>query len=269
VAETRTPRSAVVALPGRRPAALAPLARLLPSGRSLLLGFGLVALAVGAYVGARQTSVFAVQAVEVSGTRPLVARRVNEALAPLRGKSLLAVDAATIDRRLEALPDVKLVSYDRAFPHTARIVVWAERPVAVLRRGSDAWLVSERGRILQRLGDHPSSRLPRIWVAGSPVPGDGDLLSDEEALQPALTLGRVLAIDRRFFGEVSQARELDGNLVLVLRPGTEIRLGAAEDLPLKLAVARRVLGLVEPAVQYVDVSVPERPVVLSNSQVSD
>ena len=262
MAEIRKPRSAVAALPGHRQAVPVRLARVLPSGRSLLVGFSLLALAVGAYLGARETSVFAVQEVEVSGARPFVARRVGEALTPLECKSLVSLDAAAIDRRLEALPDVKLVSYDRAFPHTARIVVWAERTVAVLRRGSEAWLVSERGRILQRLGDHPTLRLPRIWIAESSVPSDGALLSDEEALQPALTLGRVLSTDRRFFGGVSEARELDGDLVLVLRSGTEVRLGPAEDLPLKVAVARRILGLVEPGAQYVDVSVPERPVVL-------
>ena len=262
MAATRKPRSGVVALPGRRPAALLSLVRFLPSGRSLLIGFALVALAAGGYLGARQTSVFAVQEVKVSGTRPLVGRRVEEALAPLQGKSLLSVDAAAIDRRLAALPDVKLVSYDRAFPHTARIVVWAERPVAVLRHGSGAWLVSERGRILQRLGDHPISKLPRIWVAGSSVPSDGALLSDDEALKPALTLGRALSIDRRFFGQLSEARELDGNLVLVLRTGTEVRLGGSDELALKIAVAQRILGLVEPGAEYVDVSGRERPVLL-------
>jgi len=241
---------------------LALLARFLPSGGSLLVAFGLVALAGGGYIAARETSLFSVQRVEVSGSRPLVVRRVNEALAPLAGKSLLSVDAAAIDRRLEALPDVTLVSYDRAFPHTARIVVWAERPVAVLRRGSEAWLVSERGRILQKLGDHPDLTLPRIWLASAGVPGDGALLSDDEALQPALALGRLLSIDRRFLGRVGQAREDAGNLALVLRTGTELRLGPGDDLALKLAVARRILRLVDPGAQYVDVSVPERPVVL-------
>jgi cell division protein FtsQ len=262
VAATRKPRSGVVALPGRRPAALHSLARFLPSGRSLLLGFGLIALCAGGYLAARQTSVFAVRDIEVSGTRPLVGRRVEEALAPLRGKSLLSMDAAAIDRRLATLPDVKLISYDRAFPHTARIVVWAERPVAVLRHGPGAWLVSERGRILQRLGDHPVSKLPRIWVAEASIPSEGALLSDDEALTPALTLGRALTIDRRFFAGLREARELDGNLVLVLRTGTEVRLGGRDELALKIAVAQRILGLVEAGAQYVDVSVPERPVLL-------
>lgn len=243
------------------------LVRFLPSGRSLLIGFGLIALAVGGYLGARQTSLFAVQRVEVTGARPLVVQRVDEELAPLAGKSLLALDAAAIDRNLEGLPDVKLIAYDRAFPHTVRIVVSAERPVAVLRRGSESWLVSERGRLLRRLGDNPRSSLPRIWVAGSSIPGDGALLSDDEALRPALALGRVLSADTRLFGQVREARAVDEELVLVLRAGTELRLGTGDDLPLQLAVVRRVLKVVPPGAPYIDVSVPERPVVEGNPQV--
>ena len=258
----RKPRSrpAVLALPRRRVFVPIRIARFLPSGRSLLVGFGLLGLAVGGYLLARETSMFAVRQLEVTGARPSVVRRVDEALAPLAGQSLLSVDAAAIDRHLQRLPDVSLISYDRAFPHTARIVVSAERPVAVLRRGTDAWLVTERGRVLRRLDDPARSSLPRIWVADAPAP-DGELLTDEAALGSALALGRVLTADRRVFAQVGQARDVDGELALVLRGGTELRLGAGEDIPLQLAVARRVLDLVEGEARYVDVSVPQRAVV--------
>jgi cell division protein FtsQ len=254
-------RPSVLALPSRRVAVPIPFARFLPSGRSLLIGFALLGLGVGGYLVARETSMFAVQQVQVTGARPSVVRRVDEALAPLDGQSLLSVDAAAIDRHLQRLPDVSLLSYDRAFPHTALIVVSAERPVAVLRRGSEAWLVTERGRVLRRLDDPAGWSLPRIWVAGTSVPGDGALLTDETALNPAVTLGRVLAADKRVFAQLGEARDVEGELVLVLRGGTELRLGAAEDLPLQLAVARRVLTLVDGEARYVDVSVPERAVV--------
>jgi cell division septal protein FtsQ len=262
VPAARKPRSrpAVRALPRRRVLVPIRIARFLPSGRSLLVGFGLLGLAVGGYLLARETSMFAVRQLEVTGARPSVVRRVDEALAPLAGQSLLSVDAAAIDRHLQRLPDVSLISYDRAFPHTARIVVSAERPVAVLRRGTDAWLVTERGRVLRRLHDPARWSLPRIWVADAPVP-DGELLKDEAALGSALTLGRVLTADRRVFAEVGQARDVDGELALVLRGGTELRLGAGEDIPLQLAVARRVLDLVQGEAHYVDVSIPERAVV--------
>ena len=178
------------------------ITRFLPSGRSLLVGFGLLGLAVGGYLVARETSMFSVREMEVTGARPSVVQRVDEALAPLAGKSLLTVDAAAIDRHLQRLPDVSLISYDRAFPHKARIVVSAERPAAVLRHGAGAWLVTERGRVLRSLDDPARWSLPRIWVADKPVP-DGELLTDEAALDPALVLGRVLAADPDLFAQVA------------------------------------------------------------------
>jgi cell division protein FtsQ len=254
-------RAAVLALPSRPTAFAFPLGRLLPSGRALLIGFAVVAAVVGGYFAARETSMFAVQKIEVTGARPAVVQRVDAALRPLDGTSLLALDAAAIDQRLSSLRDVSLVSYDRAFPHTMRVVVSAERPVAVLRRGSQAWIVTERGRVLEQLDDPHESRLPRIWAADVPVPSAGELLPADEARRAALLLGGVLSADRSFFGRVREARDVDGDLVLVLGAGTEVRLGAADDLPLQLAVALHVLETVGPGAQYVDVSVPERAVV--------
>ncbi len=204
---------------------------------------------------------FAVQRIEVTGARPSVIQRVDAALAPLDGTSLLSLDTSAIDARLSPLRDVSLVSYDRAFPHTAKIVVSAERPVAVLRRGSQGWIVTERGRVLEPVGDPRESNLPRIWAADTPVPSAGALLTVDEALRPARLLGGVLSADPDLFDRVREARFVDGDLSLVLGAGTEIRLGDADELPLQLAVAERVLEAAGPEVQYVDVSVPERAVV--------
>jgi hypothetical protein len=256
-----TSRTAVLPLPSRPAPLGVPLSRILPSGRALIVGFAIVLLAVAAYAAARGTSMFAVDGIEVTGARPSVVARVEAALAPIQGTSLVSLDAAAIDRRLEGLPDVRLVSYDRAFPHTAKIVVSAERPVAVLRKGSQAWLVTDRGRVLEQLDDASGWSLPRIWIADVAVPGNGDVLDAEEGLAPALLLGHVLSADRSFFQRVKEARAVEGQLLLVLGTGTEIRLGAAEDLPLQLAVARRVLDQVGASPRYVDVSVSERAVV--------
>jgi cell division septal protein FtsQ len=243
------------------PSRTAPFTLPLPSGRSLLVAFAAVAAVVGMYFAARETSMFAVQRIEVTGARPSVIERVDAALAPLDGTSLLSLDTADIDARLSPLRDVSLVSYDRAFPHTARIVVSAERPVAVLRRGSQAWIVTERGRVLEPIADPHESDLPRIWDAEAPVPSAGELLTSDEALRPARLLGGVLSADPEFLDRVREARFVEGDLSLVLGTGTEIRLGAADELPLQLAVAERVLAATGPGMQYVDVSVPERAVV--------
>jgi len=49
-------------------------------------------------------------------------------------------------------------------------------------------------------------------------------------------------------------------LTFVLATGLELRFGDAPALPLKLAVARRLLALVHRTSSYVDVTVPARPV---------
>src|SRR5262249_47906319 len=198
---------------------------------------------------------------ELPGGRPSVAQRADAARARLDGPSLLSLDAADIDSRLSPLRDVSLISYDRAFPHTAKIVVSAERPVAVLRRGSQAWIVTERGRVLESVSDPGESELPRIWLGDEPVPSPGELLTAEDALRPARLLGRGLSADRALFDHVREARYADGDLSLVLGSGTEVRLGEADDLALQLAVAERVLAATGRGMQYVDVSVPERAVV--------
>jgi hypothetical protein len=253
-------RTAVLPLPNGPVALGLPLARILPSGRSLLIGFALLGLVVGGYAAARGTSMFAVQQIEVTGARPSVVERVEAALTPIEGTSLLSLDAATIDRRLRGLPDVSLVSYDRAFPYTAKVVVSAERPVAILRKGAQAWLVTERGRVLQQLEDPTGWSLPGMWIAEEAVHGGGDLLAADEGLAPAQLLGRVLSADEQFFKRVAEARAVEGEHLVVLRTGTEVRLGAADDLPLQLAVAQRVLDVVGPEARYIDVSVPERAV---------
>lgn len=251
----------MLALPSRPPALQIPFARLIPSGRSLVICFAALTAVLGAYLAARGTSMFAVETIEVTGARPSVVQRVDAALNPLDGTSLLSLDAAAIDRRLSPLRDVSLVSYDRAFPHTAKIVVSAERPVAVLRKGSQAWIVTERGRVLDHLEDAAASELPRIWVADASIPSTGDVLPADEARRPALALGSVLSANAQLFANINEARMTEDGLVLVLRSGTEIRLGGADEVGLQLAVAQHVLEEVGPGSAYVDVSVPERAVV--------
>ena len=134
VRESRA-RAKAVALALPRPR-LREARRLVPSGPSLLAGFVLVALAVASYGVARETPLFAIRDIEVRGGPPDVRARVRRALEPLAGESLVGLRAQDLDRRIASLPDVVGVTHDRAFPHTLRVYVRAERPLLVLRRGS-------------------------------------------------------------------------------------------------------------------------------------
>ena len=127
------------------------LARFAPTRRSLAVGFGLLAVALGGYLLARETALFAIDRIEVRGGSPQVARQVRSALASLVGRPLVGLDGSAVLARVDALPTVVSASYDRSFPHTLRITVVPERPAAVLRRGPDSWLVSRHGRVMERL----------------------------------------------------------------------------------------------------------------------
>ncbi|HET7856827.1 MAG TPA: FtsQ-type POTRA domain-containing protein [Gaiellaceae bacterium] len=258
------------ALPSTARGPFAVLRRVLPSGRSLAVAFAILAAGIGAYGAARGTSLFAVRTIEVEGASPRAAGRVDRALGPLAGKSLLSLDAADVDRRLAGLRDVTLLHVDRAFPSTLRVTVSAERPAAVLRRGPDSWVISERGRVLREASGTPPRTLARIWIGHVAVPGDGELLEQRESFLPAMALGRVLAADRKFYERVREARTAGDEVVLVLRSDIEVRLGSLDDVPLKIAVATRILQAlpVDASGGYLDVSVPERAAAKIDSQLS-
>jgi hypothetical protein len=60
-----------------------------------------------------------------------------------------------------------------------------------------------------------------------------------------------------------------GELTYVLASGLEVRLGSDRLARLKLAAAAEIVPLLEPETQYLDVSVPARPVAGTNPQLGD
>jgi cell division protein FtsQ len=263
---TRQPgaRAAVIPFPDQR--ALARLLRGLPTGRSLALGGAIVAVVMLAYALARFTPLFALDRVEVRGAPPALAARVAAALQPLHGESLLAFRSGQADERLGRIPEVASVTYDRSFPHTLRVTVKAERPLAVIRRGDQAWLVAASGRVLQTLPSGRLGPLPRIWVPKEMQVQVGSRLGDPHAL---VAVRALAPLDRVAFpARVRFVRASSKELTLVLASHVELRLGDLDRLGLKLAVAARILPQVETPPKgpgYLDLTVPERPVASSSS----
>jgi len=242
----------------------------LPSGRSLAIGFGLILLAGGAYAAALETSVFAVRKLVIVGGSPRVQAQVRAALAPELGRSLLRVSGGDLTRRAAVIPDVISLRFDRAYPHTLRVRVTAERAVLLLRRVNDTWVVSARGRVMRRIGNPRRSSLPRMWVPKGTAVTAGDTLGRLDGGLAAAALAPIPA--GAFPGGVRFVRSGAAELTLVMRSGLEVRLGDIGDLRLKLAIARRILKLAGAGVSagsYIDVSVPERPVLgATNTQLA-
>lgn len=233
-----------------------------------MLGFAIVIGAAGLYLLARSTPMFALDRVEVAGAPPAVAARVRAGLAPLEGQSLLTLDSAEIERRLGALPEVASFGYDRDFPHTLRVSIRVEHPVAVARRGPKAWLVAASARVIAAVPAHARPALPRIWLAHSGEPEVGAAITDRFGLRAVRTL--ALARLAHFHGRVRMVRVREHDLTFLLASGLELRLGELRSIRLKLAIAARLLPgiLAHGGYAYVDLGVPDRPVAGSNPKVS-
>jgi len=239
--------------------------RFVPTRRSLAIGLGLVAFALLAYLVARETPLFAVDRIEVQGAPPRVAGQVRQALASLVGRPLVGLDGSEVLRRVDALPTVISASYDRAFPHTLRVTVVPERPAAVVRSGANSWLVSTRGRVMQRLPLRAEPGLPRVWIPAHAQAPVGSILDRSQARVAVRAVGLAGALAPR----VSTATYKGGTLVFHLRSGLELLLGTAVDVKLKVAVAERALALLPSGSSFLDVSVPGRAVSGAGSSMAD
>ena len=255
----------VLALPRKRKV---DVLRFAPSGRSLAFGAAVALVAFGVYALARETSLFAVERIEVRGASPAVASQVRETLGRYDGRSLVAVSAAAVAERVDGLPVVRTSAVDRAFPHTLVVRVTPEVPVAVLRRGARSWLVSARGRVIGAVALRSHAALPRIWLPAATEIEVGTFLGDEPGALAARSLATF--VGSGLAKRIAFVRALGGQITLGVRGGLEIRLGPPVDLRLKIAVARQILpALAAPAEggpQYLDVAVPERPVAGRNPQ---
>jgi cell division protein FtsQ len=236
-----------------------------PLRRAAALAGVAVAIVVLLYVSARETSVFAVRTIEISGAPPDVERAVRTVTDPLEGQSLVSLDGGKLLHELEALPSVQSATYDRAFPNTLRLFITPEPPVAVVHLGTDRWVVSARGRVIAAVPRGTPIRLPQFRAKPAPETAPGSFVSDprSRAILSALALA-----PKNFPGRIYTALLENGELTFNLRAGwgrPELRLGEPVDIGVKLAAAALVLRSIAAgdrgSVGYVDVSIPERVVV--------
>jgi len=233
----------------------------------LLLGscLALLALALALYLGARATSAFALRSIEVRGGSSELAEDVRRVLAPSLGRSLTSLDRKQVEDRVLGLPEVAAASVDRAFPHTVVVRIRPERPVAAIRRGADSWTVSARGRVVAQLPIGTRPELPRVWLPATVPVRLGETLVDGRARALARAVAPLAS--RRLGVSVRTAALEEDGLTFVLASGIDLRLGEPRNLELKLAVARLVVHDLN-GFDYLDLSVPDRPVAGRNPRLS-
>ena len=234
----------------------------MPSQRTIAILFAVLVTVAGLYMVALKSSLFALEKVEIRGATPALSRQINTVVRPFRGRSLVGLNRSRVEQAILAIPEVKTAQVDRAFPNTLRIVVAREHPVAVLRRGREAWVIAASGRVVRPLRRGRGQDLPRVWVPASVTVKPGQPLDDRGA-RTAIRVLTTLQSVRHSMTPTSVVAH-SGNLTLTLGSSTELRFGDASDAALKLAVAEKILPDITPppagSIAYLDVSAPDRPV---------
>jgi cell division septal protein FtsQ len=231
----------------------------LPSARALrrsliVAGLAAVALCAGYLFWLRDSSLVAVEEVTVRGAG--AGSGLESALvAAAREQTTLHVDSAALEEAVAFDPAVRGVSAEADFPHGLAITVDLREPVGYLR--SEGLVVAADGVVLADAASAPDE-IPVLDLNGK------DLVRAGRAEGNALSLAKVLgAAPEPLRAEVgSIAIDPAHGIVAELNGGIELRFGTKAGADVKWRSAAAVLadGKLDSA-GYVDLSVPERPVV--------
>lgn len=224
-----------------------------PGLRVLAAVVAVLALAAGAWVWLRNSSLVAVRHVAIVGVSGRDAGKIRAALtSAAHNMTTLNVKLSALRTAVAPFPVVKQLHVSTAFPHRMRIDVVEQVPVALISAGGVRVAVSGDGTLLHD-ASLPRS-LPTIPLAVSPA--------GTHVTGATLQVVHLLAAaPYQLVVKVSQASSDPAHgLEAQVRSGPKLYFGADANLGAKWAAAAAVLADPGSAgADYIDVSVPSRP----------
>ena len=236
------PRAAFLALPPR-------------ARRWLLASAALAALLAAGYFGwLRDSSLVAVEEVEVTGLTAPSAERIEQALtAAGKDMTTLHVRPQELERAVAGFPVVQAIQVSADFPHALHVRVIEHRPVAVLESGGQRVPVAGDGTLLPDV--EVRGALPSVSVAATTSAGR---LSDRTARAFAAVAGAAPA--ELLARAESISPSAGRGIVVELRDGPELIFGDASRPRAKWVAAGAVLAQESArGASYLDLRIPERP----------
>jgi hypothetical protein len=213
----------------------------------------LAALLAGAWLWLRDSSLVAVEHVKVTGQSGPDADAIRSALiAAARRMTTLDLDVGRLRHAVSRYPVVKDLRADTQFPHSVRIHVIEELPVAGVVAGARAIAAAADGTLL------PAASASGLPVIDAPLTPGSSRLTDPAGRRMLALLG---AAPYELLSRVSQASTVAPHgLVAQVRGGPSIYFGQPDRLAAKWIAASEVLGDSGSAgASYIDVTDPERP----------
>jgi len=225
--------------------------------RVTLTFIAIAGLSVGGWMLAR-SSLFALEGIDVTGTKILTPADIVQASGLHPGQSMLSLHADLVRARLASLPLVRSVSVVRVPTSRIRIAIVERTPSFVLSTTEARWNLDGDGTVLEEITG-PAPELPTIVMSSTFNTETGDRVR-VPALQDAVQLWNALPASLRA-GPVTLDATAPEDLLLV-RAGSTIRFGTVDRLVQKLEAVRLVLDRVRrmgATLLTLDVRSPSRP----------
>lgn len=218
---------------------------------ALLVVGAIAAFAICGFAVAR-SGYFDVRNFDVVGAHRIDDATVLRVTGLRRGQSMIGLDTAAAQRRLEQLAWVQRARVERRWPNSVRIVVAEYAASAYLRRSAnDVVLLGIDGRVLAHTRTPPPGLVAVTGVRI--VPEVGQLLYPPGVGRVADALPRALRTRLRSLDLA------DDDARLVLTDQSVVVLGALDQLRAKAQAALAVLTLHRGRCTIVDVTVPSAP----------
>lgn len=190
-----------------------------------------------------QSKWFIAQEVTVTGNSRLSVEQISTVAAVPIGNSLMSINPGVISEQLEALPEIKIATVERGWPHAILITVTERTPIAVAATTSGYNLIDSEGVNAGVVAKPPSGLLIISAQPNSP------------AMTNAIQALAAIPADWKITGLSAPTQD---SVVATLGSGVVVTLGSGERAADKVEVAQ---ALMEKGYEVINVSSPDAPTV--------
>lgn len=214
-----------------------------PKSKGPWLVWLLVILAVVTWWSLYQSKWFIAQEVTITGNSRLSTEQISAVAAVPIGNSLMSINPEVISSQLQALPEIKVATVERGWPHAILITVTERTPIAVAATASGYNLIDEDGINAGVVAAPPAGLLV---IAAQP---------DSPAMTNAIQALAAIPAEWAITGLSAPTQD---SIVATLGNGVVVTLGSGERAADKVEVAQ---ALMEKGYTVINVSAPDAPTV--------
>ena len=203
----------------------------------------LLILAVVTWWSLYQSKWFIAQEVTITGNSRLTPEQISAVAAVPIGNSLMSINPDVISEKIQTLPEIKIATVERGWPHAILITVTERNPIAVAATESGYNLIDEDGLNAGVVSAPPKGLLV---IAAKP---------DSPAMTNAIQALAAIPAEWKITGLSAKTQD---SVVATLSNGVVITLGSGERAADKVEVAE---ALIEKGYTVINVSAPDAPTV--------